>query len=353
MRKIWNIIRYLIVFVINLFILLFLHSYFNFVVLIILLVAPFVSIGLAAIAAGSIELKLISAESEIRVNEPFLLEVSLVNHSIVPLLEVTLSMECSNDFLGTEKTHELAIPAVPLRGNHVKYRLVSEYLGSFNVRVKDLRVQDWFGFVCFKKKAELHRDYVILPGTRLSMEPNFFAMSQGMTETSESHTGGHDFSEVFDVREYEPGDRLQNIHWKLSAKKDVFMVKERENMSSSELVVLVDLYQNENMILNEILMATYGIGSYLSENRIPFTFTYWSIKEQELKASYIQTVNELNDWMRQVYFEKFYDTPLLGKEMYDRLGDSDRTYMLVTSEPQTGGEVVFSTESGIQGYLCS
>lgn len=45
------------------------------------------------------------------------------------------------------------------------------------------------------------------------------AVSQGMNEAEESRKKGHDFSEVVDVREYQPGDKLQNIHWKLSAKK--------------------------------------------------------------------------------------------------------------------------------------
>ena len=37
---------------------------------------------------------------------------------------------------------------------------------------------------------------------------------------------GYDPSELFDVREFQNGDRLQSVHWKLSARTDELMVKE-------------------------------------------------------------------------------------------------------------------------------
>ena len=46
----------------------------------------------------------------------------------------------------------------------------------------------------------------------------------------ESKKKGYDFSEVTGIREYIPGDKLQNIHWKLSAKKDILMVRTMQKL---------------------------------------------------------------------------------------------------------------------------
>ena len=37
---------------------------------------------------------------------------------------------------------------------------------------------------------------------------------------------GDDPSEIFDIREYADGDKIQRIHWKLSSKTGDLMVKE-------------------------------------------------------------------------------------------------------------------------------
>lgn len=48
----------------------------------------------------------------------------------------------------------------------------------------------------------------------------------GEAESYDDFQPGTDVSQIFDVREYRPGDRLQRIHWKLSAKSDGLLVRE-------------------------------------------------------------------------------------------------------------------------------
>ena len=54
MVHVTNVIKYILVFIVNLLLLLFLHSYFNFVVLVVLVVFPFVSVFIALIASRHI-----------------------------------------------------------------------------------------------------------------------------------------------------------------------------------------------------------------------------------------------------------------------------------------------------------
>ena len=49
---------------------------------------------------------------------------------------------------------------------------------------------------------------------------------QGEAEVYDDKTGGAAVSEVFQIRSFQPGDKIQNIHWKLSAKEDELMVRE-------------------------------------------------------------------------------------------------------------------------------
>ena len=44
---------------------------------------------------------------------------------------------------------------------------------------------------------------------------------------------GNDSSEIFDVREFRDGDKIQSIHWKLSAKMQELVVREDSQPLSS------------------------------------------------------------------------------------------------------------------------
>ena len=58
---------------------------------------------------------------------------------------------------------------------------------------------------------------------------------------------GNDRSEVFDLREYQPGDDVRSIHWKLSGKMDELLVKEPGYSSHYDTIVLFDAgLQQEN-----------------------------------------------------------------------------------------------------------
>jgi hypothetical protein len=62
----------------------------------------------------------------------------------------------------------------------------------------------------------------------------------GESEEYSKEKGGDDSSQIFQIREYQPGDKLRSIHWKVSAKTDELMVKEQ----SLPLGCPVDLYLN-------------------------------------------------------------------------------------------------------------
>ncbi len=336
MKQVFSILRYAVFYLLNLFMLLFLHSYFNFLLLIVLTVLPFLSVGCAFAALYFISASFEGTKERLAFGEP--------------LLNVWLNLAVENAFFGIRGTHTLNIPAFVKQNNPVKYELLSEYLGVVSVDATEITVMDWLGFVRLHKKISLHKEYVIVPEEHISMEPDDTAVAYGMTEAEENPKEGYDFSEVTDVREYQPGDRLQNIHWKLSAKKDEIMVKERESLSSSRMMVLVEL-ESAGAVLNDILMAAYGIAHDFLEGHTSFTLSYWSIKEQELKTSTVSSHYELCDWMEQVYYEQPYKEDGLGRQMMQQLFPQMR-FLAVGKAGSMQGQTVFSYKQSVEGRIC-
>ena len=142
-------------------------------------------------------------------------------------------------------------------------------------------------------------------------------MSRGMTESEETIKKGHDFSDVSDVREYIPGDKLMSIHWKLSAKRDILMVKDRVSMSDQQMVILAEL-SGEDELVDEILSLTYGICRAFVAEQIYVRLFWWSEKRFAFEERQIISKESLKEAYSDLYYEKTY-------------ADSEKTKLLMQS----------------------
>ncbi len=66
----------------------------------------------------------------------------------------------------------------------------------------------------------------------------------GESEVYSKEKGGDDASEIFRIRNYQPGDKLRSIHWKLSAKTNELMVCEESLPLGCPVLFFLDLYQS-------------------------------------------------------------------------------------------------------------
>lgn len=352
MRQLWNIIRYLIIYCLNLLMLFFLHGYFNLIILILLFLMPVISILSAKYALHRISVSFAGARENMHIQDPFFLKIVLDNPTVIPLVNVNIKLCTKNPFFALEGEHILNVPAYARQKNEIKYPLQNEYLGVLTMEVREIQVMDWLGFVKLHKKMKEKKEIVLLPFESFAVEPDLTALSNGMTELEESKKKGNDFSEVQDVREYQPGDKLQNIHWKLSAKKDALMVKERVSLSSSQLIVLVELFQDETMILNRILTAAYGMAHFLIKQQIPFSLRWWSDRDQDMKTMYVNHVAELDQWMETIYYESFYDDAKMGCMMLRPLLQEDTRFVVIGSADCNSGDVLLQYGGDVEGYIC-
>lgn len=81
---------------------------------------------------------------------------------------------------------------------------------------------------------------------------------------------GGGFSEQHDLRLYRPGDNLNQIHWKLSAKTGKYII--REAMIPNHGRILVTMYlRGSNSLLDEKLGNLLWLGQYLLRQGTPFT----------------------------------------------------------------------------------
>lgn len=78
---------------------------------------------------------------------------------------------------------------------------------------------------------------------------------------------GNDPSELFDIREYVPGDDIRSIHWKLSSKTEQLIVRQSSEPFSYHMALLPDLgrKQGERSVDQDELNGAVALGSAIAQ----------------------------------------------------------------------------------------
>ena len=101
--------------------------------------------------------------------------------------------------------------------------LPTDHCGDLRCRVKKVWAYDYLGLFCFRLRSTSQATFKVRPtADKISSLPNL--NRQPVTVWRPKMGGG--FAENHEMRLYRPGDKLNQIHWKLSAKTGKPIVRE-------------------------------------------------------------------------------------------------------------------------------
>lgn len=160
--------------------------------------------------------------------QKFQVRADILNRNIFPVGKVQIFLAYGENQLTAREKRRVSMEDVP-RGESVITEIITIHRsGYYEFLVKRVRIYDPFGifYVSIRRKAKAHS--MILP----KLEEVPVKLGEGVkhfygeTMDYDEDQPGMDPSEVFGIREFHDGDKLQRIHWKLSARTEKLMVKE-------------------------------------------------------------------------------------------------------------------------------
>ncbi|MCR5587443.1 MAG: DUF58 domain-containing protein [Lachnospiraceae bacterium] len=300
-----RIIVYAILYIIVLLFFIFFHSYIFLMVFVVQTVMPIISIPSVFYLRNKLKLDMdVPIEATERGDLCYLC-FKLDNPTWLLTLDVKVKLNCENTFYDNKNS---IIVSMPTR-IHSCYKLEMPFKLSMNGNVRftvnEYRILDFLGFVEIKKSTKLKSEINVFPEKGEVYEKSLNDISDGMSEVEETQKKGYDFSEVTDVREYIPGDKLMNIHWKLSAKRDVLMVKERESMSNEQMIIMVSLEGNPQEV-DRVVSLAYGLIKRLMAENVVVRMVWWNDKIHEFEVRRVLELVELNESYADMYNSKVY-----------------------------------------------
>lgn len=177
-----------------------------------------------------------------------MLTVCVQNNSFLGSSKVKVDVCCRNLLTG-EEIIKTVYTSVGRRSNvSAEVPHYAEHCGKLSITATKITTQDAFGLASFKKDTDSRTATLILPDiypVELSVGPQR-QMDMSSDEYSMLYPGD-DPSETFALREYRPGDKIKNIHWKLSEKIGEPTVRELGLPVNNSLLLLLDNSAIETM----------------------------------------------------------------------------------------------------------
>lgn len=124
-------------------------------------------------------------------------------------------------------------------------KVTPKFCGELKMRVVEINTWDYFRLFKWRKtlkhtEVTIHVLPRILPAAAEVVSN--FRYFIGDSDVYSDEESGDDPSQIFEIRDYRPGDKMQKIHWKLSAKSDSLIVKEYSEPVGFAIVIFVNLF---------------------------------------------------------------------------------------------------------------
>lgn len=280
--KIFRDFMYLFMLVLLIFLQIFLHSHFLLTVLVLLVLLPILSLAFAWRMQDHLSVAVQPFGQAVQEEETGIWRVQIRNSGYGLSMACTLRGKVQNLFLGTSGEISLDMPISMKSTEHFDLPLASEYCGLIQVQMERMEYMDLLGLVSVCLDMPAMGETVILPKEQESTMEQRSGFQAGISEAEESLAKGYDFAEVTDMREYRPGDRIKDIHWKLSAKKEELMVKERTSVAQSQVILLMDL-SGDGVAVTEIMRVAYGLTKAFLQEYVPVRLLWWDEQQYDFQ----------------------------------------------------------------------
>lgn len=167
--------------------------------------------------------------------------------------------------------------------------LPTDHCGQLLIRPDRCRVYDYLCLFRMKLRRVGEAELLVRPLPAKTAPPR--DLERFLARGWQPKRGGG-FSENHELRLYRPGDGLNQIHWKLTAKTGKLMIREPMEPRRGLAVVSLDLSGTPDE-LDRKLSRLLGLGGYLLERELPFELR--ALTGDGLRIRYIAKPDDLTE----------------------------------------------------------
>ncbi|MGN0378211.1 MAG: DUF58 domain-containing protein [Butyrivibrio sp.] len=297
--------------------------------------------------------------------QKYLIRFRVKNTSPIPVLwgKVKFSvktMGSKRKLLKKQVRVKMNFSCSPRQTQFFEYVLESAHCEVVAVSLKRFTTWDFLHIFGFGKKSKSSCDIVVMPdspGAEITGKMSA-GLSNGDSEIYSTVRPGNDPTEIFGVREYEGGDKIRSIHWKLSSKAGELMVKEYGLPLTDRDYVVIDLFGEDHELRervkleDEMYELLYGLTAVMTARGFGFNAVYFN---GQYNAVRVETQTDIENLFVDLYGIKPYGADMSAAGLfaaYNREKIQRRIFYITPYyNDMVVGNMNVLSESGMVYYL--
>jgi len=152
------------------------------------------------------------------------------------------------------------------------------YRGEYEMGIKSIQIMDLTGLFRLTRQIDLPVNMLALP--RISDMTKFPITSNLMTQaTSRYDMRDEDYATISDIRPYLPTDSIKRVHWKLTAKRNEWLVKNFQSNALHQITLILDskrmdISYKEQIVTEDRMVEHFiGLADFCLRRGMPVEYT--------------------------------------------------------------------------------
>ncbi len=305
---------------------LFYRQPFLAILLLLLILLPVLSVFLCRYLSQRLQITIAPKNDFVTIGFPLFLQIKFKNPTWIPLLNCRILFHYENLYYPNEDTTVFTLPAQPGKTLDYELSFQTRYAGMMQFFIKELQITDFLHLITYSIPLNHSLQCAVFPKEITLSAPAKLSKTESEFEEDFSALYGQPSGDIKEIREYVPGDRLQLIHWKMSAKADSLLVKVQEKSALHYPSFLLELQCDT---LQDTLTTFYALGNFfLSQNEF-FQVMAFCKSDQSFTPILVNDKESLQKAMLSLYLKPSYPAPYNVSDIYRQRYGSESCFIYI------------------------
>ncbi len=286
----------------------FLVLYKDMLALILFIVIAVLPIVLLAVAVVTRIFTRVTAQIKdgvVNNGETAVLKITVKNRSPFPPGHIGVTIRCENSFMNSSSVCKAVVYAKSFSTEEFEFAISSEHIGMMEISVKRAVIRDFFNLFAFSQRLDCKATVSFIPPVvpvSVGLRPNSYAV--GESDIFSKTKAGDDPSEVFDIRDYKGGDKLNRIHWKLTVKLNKYMVRDYSFPINESVMLYADLSavgENAADKIDVLFSALISTAFELIDQKRHFSVGWYDDKRSCFRSERIENAEDVYFCLGEIF----------------------------------------------------
>lgn len=253
--------------------------------------------------------------------QPVNVGVRIENKSRIPVSRLEAKIKIQNRFYQPEKEVIFQGMADGRGTTRLTTAITSSQCGLVALWVEQVKIWDLFHLFGKRIETDGKEELSVLPEYYEALIEITPQVREQLIESEEydEKRPGDDPSQIFQIREYREGDRMQRIHWKASARTSQLMVKDYSMPIGLGALLLFDLQVPEEsgaVFLDQAIEYGLAILQGFLNQEYPPRAAWYNCRTQNMEQMEIRETEDLYLLTSRLFQAESYREEILLEEVY-------------------------------------